>query len=135
MPFSDDIPVARRQSVETRQSRGGSWRGLGWLGGGAFVAIAIAAVWLARPAISTRVTPANAVDVSEPVVDDPPVDETGETIAVAESSVAETAAILGHFAFDEASPEQLVVIEGDLRLHENAARKYREMLAAARQDG
>ena len=48
-----------------------------------------------------------------------------------------TDAIYGHFRYAEAPANSLVpiVADGSIKLHKNAARAYREMEAAARQDG
>lgn len=135
MPFSDDIPVARRQSADVSQNAGGSLRGLVWLGGGGLAAIAVAALWFVRPAAPTRTTSANEIEAAPVTADTPDEAETEAIAASLPASPSEAAAILGHFAFNETSPDNLVTIEGDLKLHANAARKYREMVAAARQDG
>ncbi|MEM9153646.1 MAG: M15 family metallopeptidase [Cyanobacteria bacterium P01_F01_bin.33] len=150
MPFSDDIPVARRQSDDTNRLHSGRSLWLLCLGGGGLAAVAaVVGIGLSRPAaVPTQATPV----LQEPVAAAPPVaiepDESSESepnesvvAAANDETVAanSSTAILGHFAYEEAPDSSMTALgdggDREIRLRTAAAKKYREMAAAARQAG
>lgn len=127
-----DIPeMVRDSQPDLPPNKGQGKTGL-FVGIGAFVVLTVGAIatWQillqrTQNAAVTETPPAPTESVTEIV---PPL---------AESTEPETDQLLGHFAYEEASADELVSFSADgrLKLRPSANEKYQQMRDAARRDG
>lgn len=95
----------------------------------------VAAPIQATPIGRAPIPAAPVAPVKSEVVPEPEVTAKPDVTANAAAVASNSAAILGHFAYEEASHSSLTALEDNIRMRPVAARKYREMAAAAREDG
>ena len=121
----DDIPVAHRETIAAAK-KGLTlktvllWSGLTGLGLGALLAGVVFALRTNQPTEATKESPTNSAQASP----SPTTTPVGDTM-------------LGHYAYKEAPQSELEAIgnDGGIRLRHAAAKAYREMAAAAQQEG
>ena len=120
----DDIPVAFRETIAAPKARFKVksvllWSGLASLGVMALLAGVVLAVRLGQ--------------ASSPVPPQPTDAKTSPSPAA--TPAADT--MLGHYAYKEAPQAELeaIVADGSIRMRRAAARSYRDMVAAAQQEG
>lgn len=129
-----DIPEATREIVETKSSSKFPFLWLA-LGGVVLGAIAIAVLLPNLIRSSNKL----AEPIAEEVITPETVEET-ESVAIAEPQVEEVETvdnILGHLPYDQVAESELVPVtaDGRIRLHKAAATKFKQMQAAARNQG
>ena len=112
----DDIPVARRSRPAPRRSRG---RGFGLVVACLLLCVGSGAVVLMGPQLMTRLKPTTPAPVV-PGIPEPP---------------AADGRLLGHFPYDQVSPDELIVVEPGIQLHIDAADALNGMLRAAAAEG
>ena len=114
-PNREDIPVAKR-TRPARPRRGGG--GLGLILGCLLVCTGSLVAVMIGPQLLARLRPSSSLEIPE-FSERPDADGR----------------LLGHFPYNEASPEQLVSIEPGIELHVDAAEALRSMMQAAAADG
>ncbi|MEM9271879.1 MAG: M15 family metallopeptidase [Cyanobacteria bacterium P01_F01_bin.143] len=133
-----DIPEATRETVAPKSSNSFSFLWLG-IGGVVLGAIAIAVL------LPNLIRPSNklAEPITEEVITPETVEKTeseANSVAIAETEVEEVETvdnILGHLPYDQVAESALVPVTADGRvsLHKAAATKFKQMQAAARNQG
>ncbi len=131
-----DIPeVVREESVVTTANgrRGNKSLLIGGAVGFIILVVGAIALW---QLVLVRSIP---TEVSETTSTDSETSTTDDTTATEDTTILEPEPdqLLGHFAYDEAPSWELEFVfpSGTLKLRPSAAEKYRQMTAAARQDG
>ena len=136
---SPDIPEATRETVDTKSS---SPFPLVWLGvvGVVLGAIAIAVVLLLTRPSKQIPQPISKEVVTPQTLNEAQLPSESNPVAVEETKVAEAEKvdnILGHLPYEQVSESELspITSDGRIRLHKAAATKFKQMQAAARNQG
>lgn len=135
--MGSDIPQAVRDVAPGKVGKGNAGvvapsKMMGMIGGlvGAAIVALGSGVWLALQSPQVAVT-------GEPATPSPA--NNSPTPAPAASPTAENAApeesLLGHLPYEEAPPEELQVVSGDIMMRQKAAQAFLQMQEAARAEG
>lgn len=135
-----DIPEATRETVETKVSSGFPllWLAVGGVVLGA-IAIAIILPFLIRP-VNKLADPVAEEVVTPESVDETELSSESNSVAIDKTEVEEVEKVdnvLGHLPYEQVAESALAPItaDGRIRLHQAAAAKFKQMQAAARNQG
>lgn len=133
VPSFEDIPEALREAPTTitkrRKNRFWLFTGLTGLA----VLAMFAGFWFAIFSSDPNIFTTNNSQSTDKAKTPAPVDSGSQTVKQPDIVVGKS----GHFAYQEAAPEQLepITADGQMKLRQPAAQKFKEMVAAARAQG